>query len=101
MDLNTNLSRSQASKLLSRRVLPKSAKAGVLKATTQKVQAATMMSDAIEHLFPELFHCRAEFIRYKNEVLPPLELEMLRLDDITEQQVTGKVLTAVMVDNTT
>jgi hypothetical protein len=43
MDLNTNLSRSQASKLLLRHVLPKSAKAGVLKATTQKVQAT--MSD--------------------------------------------------------
>jgi hypothetical protein len=57
MDLNTNLSRSQVSKLLSRRVLPESAKAGVLKATTQKVQAVTMMSNAIEHLFPELFHC--------------------------------------------
>jgi hypothetical protein len=39
MDLNTNLSQSQASKLLLRRVLPESAKAVVLKATTQKVQA--------------------------------------------------------------
>jgi hypothetical protein len=41
MDLNNNLSQSQASKLLSRRVLPESAKAGVLKAMMQKVQATT------------------------------------------------------------
>jgi hypothetical protein len=41
MDLNTNLSQDQASRLLPRRVLPESAKAGVLKAMTQKVQATT------------------------------------------------------------
>jgi hypothetical protein len=43
MDLNNNLSRSQAAKQLSRRVLPENSKAGVIKATTQKVQAT--MSD--------------------------------------------------------
>jgi hypothetical protein len=41
MDLNNNLGRSQATKLLSRHVLPESAKAGVLKAMMQKVQATT------------------------------------------------------------
>jgi hypothetical protein len=41
MDLNNNLSQSQAAKQLSRRVLPEDSKAGVIKATTQKVQATT------------------------------------------------------------
>jgi hypothetical protein len=39
IDLNNNLSRSQAAKQLSRRVLPENSKAGVTKAMTQKVQS--------------------------------------------------------------
>ncbi len=54
MDLNNNLSQSQASKLLSRRVLPESAKAGVLKATTHKVQAT--MSDRTNISLGQQFH---------------------------------------------
>jgi hypothetical protein len=54
MDLNNNLSRSQMAKQLSRRVLPENAKAGVIKATMQKVQATT--SDRTNISLGQQFH---------------------------------------------